>query len=138
MSTLPAPGFWGGGLAALGRTLLVAVLGIVALWVARRPPSPSFVSTLSLLGFVGIGGWMFVSRRYTLTLAVLMLYLCLLDGYLKLSTGSAYVTLARDLLLYAIVGGALARFALTKQPIRFPPLSGWVLAFVLVVLVCVF
>ena len=40
---------------------------------------------------------------------MLMLYLGLLDGYLKLESGSGYVTLVRDILLFAIVVGLLVR-----------------------------
>jgi hypothetical protein len=84
-----------------------------------------------------VAGWMFLSERYEWTLAVLVLYLGLLDGFVKLSSGSQFATLGRDVLLYAIVAGAIARLLLRRQHVVLPPLSGWVLAFVLVVLVSV-
>lgn len=79
--------------------------------------------------------WLFLTERVTVAAIALMLYLGLLDGYLKLSTGDQHVTLVRDVLLYAIVIGMLARTALRGDPLRLPPLSGWVVAYVAVVLV---
>ncbi len=79
--------------------------------------------------------WLFLSERYEYTLAVLLLYLGLLDGYLKLRTNSSAITLARDGLLYAIALGALCRRILRRQPLTLPPLGGWVLLYVGVVLV---
>jgi glycosyltransferase involved in cell wall biosynthesis len=81
---------------------------------------------------------MFLSERYAVTLGVLALYLGLLDGFLKLKTGSQFATLGRDILLYAIVLGALARFSMRANGIQLPPLSGWILAFTLLVLVGIF
>ncbi len=62
-----------------------------------------------------------------------MLYIGLADGYLKLKTGSSHATLLRDVLLYAITVGAIVRLAVRGETIRWPPLSGWVLAWVIVV-----
>lgn len=79
--------------------------------------------------------WMFFSVSYGATLLVLALYLGLIDGVLKLKLNTSTATLGRDVLLYAIVGGAVLRFTVSGRPLRLPPLSGYVLAFVLVVLV---
>jgi hypothetical protein len=79
--------------------------------------------------------WLFLSERYEYTLALLLLYLGLLDGYLKLRTNSSAITLVRDGLLYAIALGALCRRILRHQPLTLPPLGGWVLLYAGVVLV---
>jgi glycosyltransferase involved in cell wall biosynthesis len=125
-----------------GRLVLPALIcvGLIGfcLLVAVRFPQPSVQSMAILVGFGGVAGWMFLSERYRLTLAVLLLYLGLLDGFLKLRTGYLYATVGRDVLLYAIVAGALARAALRKETLRLPPLSGWVLGWVLLALACVF
>jgi hypothetical protein len=118
-------------------TALACLLGLCA-FVVYRTPSPSATSFITLVGFAVIGGWMFLSERYELTLSVLLLYLLLLDGFLKLKTGSQFTTLGRDILFYAIVGGALARFLQRRKAVELPPLSGWVLAFTLIVLVSMF
>jgi hypothetical protein len=82
--------------------------------------------------------WLFCSERYEYTLAVLLLYLGLLDGYLKLRTNSSTITLVRDALLYAIALGALARQILRRRPLTLPPLGGWVLLYTGLVLVQLF
>ena len=79
--------------------------------------------------------WFGVTRHTQLALAMFMLYLGLLDGYLKLATGSSYVTLVRDVLLYAIVIGLLVRAIVEGRLLRLPPLSLWVIAFVILVLI---
>jgi hypothetical protein len=77
--------------------------------------------------------WFACTRRTALALALLMLYLGLLDGYLKLSTGSNYVTFVRDALLFAIALGVLVRAVAERKPLSAPPLSMWVIAFVVIV-----
>jgi hypothetical protein len=83
----------------------------------------------------GVAAWMFFSERYEWTLAVLALYLGLLDGFLKLATGSTVATLGRDVLLYAIAGGALARVVLRRERLQAPPLVLGVIAWVAICLV---
>ena len=82
--------------------------------------------------------WMVLTPNYALTLAALLLYLGLADGVLKLLLDNDVATLGRDVLLYSIVCGALARLAIDKRQIKLPPLTGYVLAFVVVVLVQIF
>jgi hypothetical protein len=79
--------------------------------------------------------WLASTRNTLRALALLMLYLGLLDGYLKLSTGSNLVTLARDVLLFALVAGLLIRATAERRSMSLPPLSGWVAVFVLLVMV---
>jgi hypothetical protein len=88
--------------------------------------------------FAAITLWMFFSARPEWPMVILCLYLGLLDGFLKLRTGSSFMTLARDVLLYAIALGILARAALRRERVALPPLSGWVCAFVALVLVQLF
>jgi hypothetical protein len=83
---------------------------------------------------VPIACWLFLSERYERTLAALLLYLALLDGVIKLSSGSNVATLGRDALLYAIVLGAIARMILRRTRVAMPRLSGFVLAWIAVCL----
>lgn len=85
--------------------------------------------------FFLLAAWCFGHRRVDQSLAALGLYLGLLDGYLKLRTGSPTITLVRDVLVVAIAAGALFRSMRTKQPLALPPLGGLVIAFTGVVLV---
>src|SRR6202042_3228574 len=78
--------------------------------------------------------WFFTTRNPQLALVLVALYLGLLDGYLKLATGSSVVTFVRDAFLWALVIGLLLRASVTRQPLPFPPLSGWLVAFTIIVL----
>jgi glycosyltransferase involved in cell wall biosynthesis len=96
------------------------------------------VSLLEIAVFAGVAmaaGFMALNRRYEVSLALLMLYLGLLDGYVKLKLNTSWATLGRDVLLYAIVVGILLRAAARRERVLLPPLSGWVLAFLAAVLV---
>lgn len=88
--------------------------------------------------FLLVAAWCFSHRRVDQALAVLGLYLGLLDGYLKLRIGSPVITLGRDVLVAAIAGGALLRSMNSQHPLPIPPLGGLVLAFAAVVLIELF
>lgn len=116
--------------AVAGRAAVAYILGGVAtLAVASRVAPPSILLMVGSGAFVALGVWMFTSERYEHTLAVLMLYLGMADGYLKLRTGSSVMTLARDALLYAITLGAIARWIIRREPARFPPTTAWIVFF---------
>jgi hypothetical protein len=123
---------------APGRITTVATaLGaaLVALGVTTVVAERHFALSLLIAGVAAVGIWLVASERYELTLIVVLLYIGLLDGYLKLRVGGDAFTLARDVLLYAIVAGAFARWVVRKEAFRLPPLSGWVIAWIAVVLV---
>ena len=103
--------------------------------VATRVQAPSLGLALGVSAGVALTVWMFFSENMDRPMVVFLLYLGLLDGFLKLRTNSTAVTLVRDVLLYAILLGFLARAALRRQKLRPPPMTGWILAFVMVVIV---
>jgi hypothetical protein len=116
--------------------LIAAVLALViALAVAVEVPHPSLLAMLGIVLGVLFVVVLIASPRYEVTLAVLALYLGLLDGPIKLETASPGASAIRDVLFAAISAGALARLAVSGRRVRLPPLSGWVLAFVALVLV---
>jgi hypothetical protein len=119
----------------LGATATAALLTLLGLVVTTHLPAPTIVSVAAVTVVLSAATLMLFSERYEWSLVALMLYLGLADGYLKLSTGSQSVTLVRDLLLYAIVVGVLVRAIVRKQPIALPPLAGWVIAWIVVVVV---
>lgn len=88
--------------------------------------------------FLLLAAWCFSTRRVDRSLAVLGLYLGLLDGYLKLRTGTQIITLGRDVLVIAIAGGAVLRSITSHKPMALPPLGGLVIAFAAVVFVELF
>jgi hypothetical protein len=124
--------------AAPPRYLAIALvwLGVaaVSLQAAIVLPGTPIVFFLGF-AFGAICLWMFLSPRYEWTLAVLLLYVALADGFIRLRTGVSELTLLRDGLLYAIVIGAVFRELAAGRRVEAPPLTGWVVAFVAVVLV---
>jgi hypothetical protein len=102
--------------ALLGTIVVVGLLGTTLATVGHLS------GTIALLASVGVVAcaFLFLNPRLEISLAVLALYLGLLDGYLKLSTGNQLVTSARDALLYAIVAGALVRLAITRARVQLP------------------
>ena len=117
----------------LGALAMAAVLTCAGLAITVQMPAPTPVTVLAVVGVLAAGAWMLVSERYEWSLAILMLYVGLADGFLKLSTGSSQVTLVRDLLLYAIAAGALIRMAVRREQPALPPLTGWVVAWLVVI-----
>jgi hypothetical protein len=115
---------------AAGLVVAGVVAGLTA-FVTRRAAVEGAAVLLVVAGSL----WFAATRRTQLALALFMLYLGLLDGYLKLASSSNLVTFVRDLLLFAIVVGLLVRAVVQRKPLSLPPLSGWVLAFVVLVFV---
>ncbi|HXR31574.1 MAG TPA: O-antigen ligase family protein [Solirubrobacterales bacterium] len=117
-------------LGALATAAILAALGL-----AITIQFPQATPAAALVGFVilAIAAWMAFEERYQWSLVTLIVYLGLADGYLKLSTGIDKVTLVRDMLLYAIVAGALVRIAVRREQLALPPLAGWVIAWLVVV-----
>ena len=112
--------------------LLVAAVAVgLTVFVTERTAITGAAVVLGVAGTL----WFATTRHTALALALLMLYLGLLDGYLKLASGSNLVTFVRDVLLYAIVVGLLVRATVQRKRLPLPPLSGWVIAFVVLVLV---
>lgn len=116
---------------------LVAGAGalVLALFVSTKAADVSPVAPLGAALFLVLPTWLFVNQRIEQSLAVLIVYLGVLDGYLKLKLGAEVMALGRDFLLYAIAGGMLARTILKHKPVRVPPLTGWLVAWTAVVLV---
>lgn len=121
--------------APVGLTLLGVAVAAAAAGVAHVLVTQGLAYTITVLVLVAGSLWFAGTSRTSLALAFLMLYLGLLDGYLKLSTHSSAVTLVRDVLLYAIVVGLVVRSQVQGRRLPLPPLSGWVIAYVAFVLV---
>jgi putative inorganic carbon (HCO3(-)) transporter len=118
--------------------LLLGVSGVIvlaiALAIALQVPDPSPVVALGvILGALSIV--VFVSStHYGVTLMLLALYLGLLDGPVKLESASTAASVVRDVLIFAIALGIAVRVMVRRQRVSLPALSGWVLAFVAIVL----
>jgi hypothetical protein len=93
------------------------------------------LSVVAAVGMAAVSLWLATTRRTQLALAVVMLYLGLLDGFLKLESNSNLVTFVRDGLLYAVVIGLLVRASVRRERLPLPPLSGLVIAFIVLVFI---
>jgi hypothetical protein len=120
---------------ALVAAVVVLIVLVAALFTATKGPELAGGNALVLLPFVALPAWMFATNRPTLALAVLLVYLGLVDGFLKLKTGTETPTLGRDVLLYALAIGMLLRAVVRRDKMDLPPLTFWVGAFVVVVVV---
>lgn len=122
---------------------LLAVLSVVAplavaLAIAVKVPNPNAFLALGLIaGLLGLVA-LAASARYEVTLTLLVVYFGLFDGVIKLETANQFVSSLRDLMIAAICVGALVRMIVRRDEVKLPPLSGWVVVFVLLVLVEVF
>jgi hypothetical protein len=82
---------------------------VIALGITVEVPNPNVLVTLGItLGVLGVVAFA-VSPRYEITLALLILYLGLLDGPIKLESASQGASAIRDVLIAAISVGALMR-----------------------------
>jgi hypothetical protein len=128
---------WPGKSGAAGWVHLgVAAVAVLAasLWLATHAHGGGIKLGVGLAIGVGLTTWFAASVRYEVTLTIFTLYLCLLDGFIKLKTNSPNATFIRDVLLAAIVLGAAARLYTARQKVRLPPFAPWVIAFVVAVL----
>jgi hypothetical protein len=143
-SAAAAPGaLWGGHRTVLSRrrgdllktALAAAVPLVIALAITIEVPDPNFFLAagivFGMLGLVALAA----STRYEVTLTILVVYLGLLDGVIKLKTNNQLVSSLRDLMIAAICLGVLVRLVVRREQVRLPPLSGWVIAFVVLVLI---
>jgi hypothetical protein len=108
----------------------------VALGIALRESNPDFLLMLAILA-AGLGVvYLVVNPRLEVTVLTLAVYLGCLDGPVKLLTAGGHVVSAfRDVLIASVCLGALLREHAKHERLRLPPLFGWVLVFVLCVLV---
>jgi glycosyltransferase involved in cell wall biosynthesis len=103
---------------------------VLAIELAERPPWYGLALAAVAVG----GGWLFFSARFEWTLLAVAVFVTLIEGPLKLGYGGDLATVARDLLLAAIVAGGLARLAVQGNRVELPPLSGFVIAWCAIVL----
>ena len=117
---------------------LLAASTVAAVTLATRVTEPSALGTLAAALGLAFCAYLVASPRYGVTLALIALYLGLLDGYVKLRTGVEATSLTRDVLLGAVSVGAVTRLIADDRPLRLPPLSMWVAVFAAVVAAQVF
>lgn len=126
-----------GDAAMLGLSALIPAAAALALTIAL----PQVSLTLMLLVIAGAVGVfaLIVSSRLVVTATLIVLYLGLLDGVVKLSFSSREATASiQDVIILAVCLGAVMRLAVRREKVKLPPLTGWVLAWVILVVVNAF
>lgn len=122
--------------------LLIGLAGLIAAALALAiivavPHATVANAALVLAGIVAALGVaaLVASSRLEVTVTLLSLYLLLLYGPVKLGLGGGELAHgADDVLILAICVGAVMRLLTRREPVKLPPLGGWVLAFVATVL----
>jgi hypothetical protein len=122
----------------LASLAMAGVAGLLAIALAYRSPNPSIAGPFAAALIVGGAIWMMSTARTHISLALLMVYLAMADGVIKNMTMSSSATLGRDLLLYAIVIGLIFKRMARKERFVAPPFTGWIVAFLGVILVQMF
>lgn len=124
--------------------MLVAALtalipAVTALAITISLPQANLLVALAIIaGAVGVIVLMFNSRL-EVTVTLVIVYLALFDGPVKLFTNVREATATiEDIMILAICAGALMRMIVRKERVTLPALSGWVLAWVGLVVVNAF
>ena len=108
----------------------------VALGISLSEAKPSLLLTVALIvGLVGIAA-LVANPRLEISVMLLAIYLGMLEGPVKLGSGGhEAASVVRDILIFAVAGGALLRLLASRKEIKLPPLSAWVIAFVTLTLI---
>lgn len=117
--------------------LAVGALSALALGLAIAAAVPKPSTALIIAVAVAPAGVvaLILNPRLEVGVTILAVYLGLLDGPVKLGSGAhEEATVFRDVLIAAVSLGALLRLTVRKRAFSLPPLSGWVLLFVVWVL----
>jgi hypothetical protein len=114
-------------LTMVGATGLIALA--LALAIALAIPHPSVIIAAGIVATGVVVFALMISPRYEVTVTILVLYLGLLDGPVKLLTASRAASTVRDVLILAVVIGGLARLFTARERFAVPALGAWVIAF---------
>jgi hypothetical protein len=108
---------------------------VIALAASVAMPKPNLALTFALaFGLLAVVALASISRL-EVSVALLALYLGLLDGPVKLLSASQAASSVRDVLIATVSVGALLRLVAKRERLTAPPLAGWVAAFVGLVLI---
>jgi hypothetical protein len=117
-----------------GIAALIPLILAFAITLAMPKPNLPLV-LLALLGAIGIIV-LVATPRLEYTVAFLAIYLGCINGPLKLIVSAGVLSAAmQDIVMLAVCLGIVLRLLMRRSSVRLPPLSGWVIAFVLVVLI---
>jgi hypothetical protein len=126
-----------GDLLVTAATVLVPAVTALAVTIAM--PNVSIFLVLGVVaGLIGIVALM-VNDRLEITVTLVVIYLGVLNGPVKMFNSGREVTASiQDIVVLAVAAGALLRIMSRREKVRLPALSGWVIAWVALVLVNAF
>src|ERR1700684_3637171 len=124
-------------IALTGLTALLPAITALAITIALPKASLPLILVV-IAGAVAVVALM-LCARLEVTVTFVVIYLGLMEGPVKLLLGAREVTAAiSDIIILAVCLGALMRIVVRRERIALPPLTGWVLLWVLLVLVNAF
>ena len=126
-----------GDVLVTGATALVPAVTALAITISF--PHTSLLLALAIIaGVVGIFTLMSLSRL-EVAVTLVVIYYGVFNGPVKLFFGGREITSSiQDIVVLAVAAGALLRIVAQRRKVRLPELSGWVIAWVALVLVNVF
>ncbi len=118
-----------GDLLLTGLTALIPAVTALVVTIALPHVSLPFM-LLILAGALAVIA-LIVSDRLELTVTMIVIYLGLLDGPAKLFSSNREVSASiQDVIILAVCVGAILRLTVRRERITLPALSGWVIAWV--------
>jgi hypothetical protein len=126
-----------GDILKLSLTALVPAVAATAITIAL-PQTSILIVLAAIAGLLAIVVLM-ASSRLEVTVAILVIYLGLINGPVKMLLGGRELTASfQDIIVLAVFTGAMIRIISRREQVRLPALSGWVIAWVLLVIVNAF
>jgi hypothetical protein len=112
---------------------------VLALAVTIAFPQASLPMALAVIAGALAVVALVVCSRLEVTVTLILVYLLMIDGPVKMLTSQREVTRTLgDLVILAVCLGAVMRMIVQRKRIELPPLSGWVIAWVALVVVNAF
>jgi hypothetical protein len=112
------------------------VIGAATIGIAIAVPKPSIPLALGGVAVAILVGWMAATPRLERSVTALVIFLGCINGPLKLIANAGVLSSGlQDILILAVTLGLIFRMIISRTPARLPPLSGWVIAWIVLVLV---
>ena len=128
----PAAGYREGLLA----TGVALVIGAATIAIAVAVPKPSIPLALGGIAVALLVGWLAATPHLEWSVTAVVIFLGCVNGPLKLVANAGVVSSGlQDVVVLAVTLGLIFRMIASRTPARLPPLSGWVIAWILFVLV---
>ena len=112
------------------------VIGAASIAIAVAVPKPNMPLVLGGIALAFLVGWLAVTPRLELSVTAVVIFLGCINGPIKLVANAGVVSSGlQDVVVLAVMLGLIFRMIASRTPARLPPLSGWVIAWIVFVLV---